>query len=218
MKVDEKQTKNALNRTAGFMKRHPIIYNLLLMALVGWGVIWIALIALDFWTDHGSTEVVPDMKGMSYPQAIQALEVAGLRPELSDSLYDNSVPPGTVLEQSPRANTKVKPNRTVYLTITAFSPKMVTLPSVADLSLRQARTTLEGIGLRNIREVSVPSEYKDLVMGVRYNGVPVRPGARIPTSAIITLEVGSGITMDADSTATADAAENDKDANVLDLE
>ena len=200
------------------MKRHPILYNFLLMILVGCGVLWIALLGLDIWTDHGEYEVVPDMKGLSYAQAVQALESAGLRPELSDSIYDQHTAPGTVLEQSPRARTKVKPHRTVYLTITAFSPKMVSLPTLTDMSLRQARTTLEGLGIRSIREVTVPSEYKDLVLGVKFNGVTIQPGARIPTSATITLEVGEGISLESDSIDAAEALESDMEATTLNLE
>lgn len=159
-------------------------------------LLWGALIWLDAWTDHGKYEVVPNIKGLSYDQAVMALESVGLVPELSDSLYDSHHEPGTVLEQSPRARTKVKLHRTVYLTITAFTPKLIALPSVTDMSLRQARTTLEGVGLRDIREVAVPSEYKDLVLGVKFNGVPIQAGARIPLSATITLEVGEGISLD----------------------
>ena len=59
------------------MKRHPILFNFLLIMLVGFGVIWMALISLDIWTDHGSYEVVPDMKGLSYDQAVKALESVG---------------------------------------------------------------------------------------------------------------------------------------------
>ena len=219
LQVEETQKKpNTLRRSISFMKRHPILYNFLLMVLVGCGVVWMALIGLDIWTDHGSYEVVPDMKGLSYDQAVKALESVGLRPELSDSIYDQTSPPGTVLEQSPRARTKVKPHRTVYLTITAFSPKMISLPAVTDMSLRQARSTLEGLGIRNVREVTVPSEYKDLVLGVKFNGIAVQPGARIPTSATITLEVGEGLSLDVDSVETAEAMESDREATTLNLE
>ena len=40
--------------------------------------------------------------------------------------------------------------------------------------------------------VSVPSEYSGLVLGARFNGVSLRPGAKVPISAVITLEVGGG--------------------------
>lgn len=66
---------------------------------------------------HGKYEIVPNLHGLSYAQAEKALKAAGLQVELSDSVYDKSTAPGTVLEQSPRAKTKVKPNRVVYLTV-----------------------------------------------------------------------------------------------------
>ena len=72
--------------------------------------------SLDVWTGHGKYEVVPNMRGLTYNQASAALAAAGLNVELSDSIYDEHTQPGTVLDQSPRPNTKVKPNRVVYLT------------------------------------------------------------------------------------------------------
>ncbi len=183
---------NKLRDKLGFVKKHPILFNFLLILLAGWAVVWITLIALDVWTGHGKYEVVPNLKGLSYSQAQKALMATGLNAELSDSVYDNATAPGTVIEQSPRAKTKVKPGRVVYLTINAFSPKMVSVPSLMDMSLRQARSVLEGLGIKNIKESYVPGEYKDLVMGVKFNGIQLNPGARIPATATVTIEVGRG--------------------------
>lgn len=193
------EEKKSTNQPMNFMKRHPILFNLLLIILVGFGVVWMALIGLDIWTGHGKFEIVPDIKGMTYDQAATALEAAGLKAELSDSMYEATKLPGTVLEQSPRANTKVKPNRTVYLTTTAFSPKMVTVPVLTDMSVRTAKSALEGLGIKEISVTYVPSEFKDLVMGARSNGKPLEPGARIPITSRVTLEVGEGISSDVDS-------------------
>ncbi len=200
-----------------FIKRHPILFNLALIALAGCCVVWLALVWLDVWTEHGKYEVVPDMRGLSYGQAVTALRAASLQAELSDSIYDEKTRPGTVLEQSPRANTKVKPNRTVYLTVNAFSPKMVSVPDLADMSLRQARSILEGIGIKNIREQYVHSEYRDLVIAAKFNGIILQPGARIPSSATVTLEVGEGIANEADSIAATEAILGDEEAAELDI-
>ncbi len=209
--------ESSKQNNGNFIKKHPILFNFLLILLAGCGVVWITLVWLDIWTEHGKYEVVPNIKGLSFEQASSALLTAGLIPELSDSIYDDKTRPGTVLEQSPRANTKVKPNRTVYLTINAFTPKMISVPDLTDMSLRQARSTLEGIGIKNIREHYVVSEYRDLVLGVKFNGVALKPGARIPTSATVTLEVGEGIAGDADSEAVAEAILGDEEAAELDI-
>ncbi|MDE6115573.1 PASTA domain-containing protein [Barnesiella sp. WM24] len=211
--MEETSKQNKRN----FIKDHPILFNFLLILLAGCGVIWITLIWLDIWTEHGKYEVVPNIKGLSYEQAATALRTAGLEPELSDSIYDDKTRPGTVIEQSPRANTKVKPNRTVYLTVIAFTPKMISVPDLADMSLRQARSTLEGLGVKNIKEQYVASEYRDLVLAVKFNGVTLRPGARIPSSATVTLEVGQGIANEDDSMSVAEAILGDEEAAELDI-
>lgn len=200
-----------------FKKSHPLLFNILLMVLTGCALLWLSLLGLDLWTEHGKYKIVPDMKGYTYAQAVEALHAAGLQPELSDSIYDDKSGPGVVLEQSPKPNTKVKPNRTIYLTINAFSPKVISLPSLVDMSLRQARSTLEGLGIRHIQERYVPSEYKDLVLAAKFNGVTLEPGARIPTTATITLEIGEGLVNPNDSIAAAEAAQDDAQASEIDI-
>lgn len=182
-----------------------IILNLLLMAVIGVGLIWLALGWLNIWTGHGHEEVVPDVKGQSYENARMILEEAGLSVELSDSVYDSKARPGTVVDQNPKVNTRVKPGRTIYLTINAFSPKTVSVPALTDISSRQARSILEGLGITNVVEESVISEYKNLVLGARYNGKRLTAGARVPVNARITLEVGDGMPELPDSIAPTDS-------------
>lgn len=147
---------------------------------------------LDKWTRHGDTIIVPSVKTFSYAKASQTLEAEGLLAILSDSVYDKRTAPGTVIEQNPKAGTVVKEGREIYLTINAFSSKMVTLPSLTDISVRQARSILEGLEIKKVVEKRVPSDFKDLVLAVRYKGVRLSPGARVPVSATIELEVGEG--------------------------
>ncbi len=86
------------------------------------------------------------------------------------------------------------------------------------MSLRQARSTLEGLGFEKIRELYVPSEYKDLVLGVRFNGIELDPGARVPASASLTIVVGEGITEESSDTIVDMAVADDTEAEVLDLD
>ncbi len=169
-----------------------ILLHIGLMILVGLAIAWMAMLWLDKWTRHGDTIIVPSVKTFSYAKASQTLEAEGLLAILSDSVYDKRTAPGTVIEQNPKAGTVVKEGREIYLTINAFSPKMVTLPSLTDISVRQARSILEGLEIKKVVEKRVPSDFKDLVLAVRYKGVRLSPGARVPVSATIELEVGEG--------------------------
>lgn len=180
-------------KKGNFISRHPIIFNLLLMMVAGFILLWVSLVWVDSWTGHGEYRIVPDVRGLTYSRAAEILEDGDLIGEISDSVYDATVAPGTVIIQNPKGSSKVKPNRKVYLTISAFSTKKVSVPNLIDVSLRQAQSILEGLGLTNVKIVNVPSEYKDLVVGVKFNGVPLNAGTRIPLTATVTLEVGEGI-------------------------
>jgi beta-lactam-binding protein with PASTA domain len=97
------------------------------------------------------------------------------------------------VEQIPIPSAKIKKGGAVYLTLVAYTPKMVTIPDFYDVSERQARSMLEGLGIHQVLTVTVPSEYSGLVLGTKFNGVSLRPGAKVPVTAVITLEVGGGM-------------------------
>ncbi|WP_303036458.1 PASTA domain-containing protein [Duncaniella muris] len=163
-----------------------------IMIIVAVAIVWLAMLWLDVWTRHDDTITVPPVKTLSYGEAAARLDQHGLVAVLSDSVYDKSTRPGTVIDQNPKVGTIVKEGREIYLTINAFSPKMVSLPTLTDISLRQAKSILEGLEIKKVVEKRVPSDFKDLVLAVRYKGTRLSPGARVPVNATIELEVGEG--------------------------
>lgn len=170
-----------------------ILLHIGLMVIAAFAIGWMAMSWLDIWTRHDSTITVPSVKSLPYSEASVLLDAEGLVAVLSDSVYDKSTRPGTVIEQNPKVGTVVKEGREIYLTINAFSPKMVTLPALSDISVRQAKSILEGLEIKNVIEKRVPSDFKDLVLAVRYKGNRLSPGARVPVNATIELEVGEGV-------------------------
>lgn len=173
-----------------------VLVNLLLMMAVGVLLVWIGTIWLDSWTNHGESIEVPDVKGLQYDTACEALERSDFEVVLSDSIYDAKTKPGCVIEQNPKVGTKVKMGRTIYLTVNAFSPRSVTVPALTDVSLRQAESILEGLGIKDVVIKEVPSEFKDLVLSATRNGQRLMAGARIPVNSRIVLEVGAGLPED----------------------
>ncbi len=177
-----------------FYNNHPIISTLILMCVVTLLLLWGATIFMNRWTLHGSTAVVPDIRNKSFAEAQALLRANNLSIEINDSIYDRDAAPGMVIETWPKAGAVVKEGRQVYVTITAFSPKQVTIsmPLTGNVSSRQAMSYLRGIGISDIRLESVPSEFPDLVMGARYGDTPLTVGSVIPITSTVTLEVGSG--------------------------
>lgn len=170
-----------------------ILLHIGLMLIVAVAIGWLAMLWLDVWTRHDSTITVPTVKSMTFEKAERILADEGLVAVLSDLVYDKSTRPGTVIEQNPKVGTVVKEGREIYLTINAFSPKMVTLPTLTDISVRQAKSILEGLEIKNVVEKRVPSDFKDLVLGVYYKGRRLSPGARVPVNSRIEIEVGEGV-------------------------
>lgn len=193
-----------------------VLVNLLLMFAVGVLLVWLGTVWLDSWTNHGESIEVPDVKGLQYNAACETLEKADFVVVLSDSLYDTKTKPGCVIEQNPKVGTKVKMGRTIYLTVNAFSPRSVTIPALTDVSLRQAESILEGLGIKNVVIKKVPSEFKDLVLAATRNGQRLLAGARIPVNSKVVLEVGAGLP-DENLSADSDSAANTVSVETLDL-
>lgn len=200
------------NRIANIYRRFPVWSNIVLIALAAIILVWISLVFLDVWTHHGDNATVPDIKHQTYEQARLTLAESGLSIEIADSIYDTSIAPGTVVESWPKAGAVVKAGRNVYVTVTAFSPKEVTITRpITGVSARQAVSYLNALGISNVRMVNVPSEYPDLVISAHAESRPVGVGSMLPVSATVTLEVGIAIEEEApaDSISAEDAIEQE---------
>ncbi|HIY49335.1 MAG TPA: PASTA domain-containing protein [Candidatus Barnesiella excrementavium] len=164
------------------------------MIIVFFLLIALTLYGLKLYTRHGKAVLVPDVKAMALPDALRILDREGFRYDIIDSLFVDEAVPGTIVEQTPAGGSKVKEGRIVYLSINAYSPRMITCPKVTDMSMRQALSTLESRGLTDVRIQEVPSEYPDLALGLQYRGETLEAGDKIPAGSTVTLLVGNGVT------------------------
>ena len=84
-------------------------------------------------------------KNIDYAKKI--LESEGYRSLISDTLFSSAYEIGTVVDQYPTPNTRVKEGRTIRLKI-AQPEKMVSIPDLIGRSLRSAELALGQIGLQ----------------------------------------------------------------------
>ena len=174
--------------TAGYITKRILLAILIFVALS-----WITLIIIDFYTQHGESVTIPDLQGLYVDEAENILDNYDLDALVIDSVYVKDKPLGTIVEQIPAANSSVKKNRSIFLVVNKLQVKMIPLPDVNDVSYRQADALLKSLGLRVSGVVYSPSEFKDLVIDVRYNGAHVAPGTRVPEESSLVLVIGSGL-------------------------
>lgn len=183
----------------GFFRNHPVISNVVVIMLVAFLGIWIVYLSLQLFTKHGASNTVPGVENMTYTQAIQELHKHGFRVDIRDSVYNEEVKPGYVIEQFPKSGSTVKPGRKIFLYINAVSPKEVvvdpdnnpTEDALKGYSMRQGRSRLEELGFKNIQIVHVLGD-NDRVLKITANGKTVRKLQKVPVNARIVMEVCDG--------------------------
>ena len=194
MSNNKDNSKSGFDR---FRDRHPILLNSALMvaALVVLG--YIALLFIDVFTSHGQQVQVPDVRNMPFEKAVEILEDAGLRWEISDSttFYEN-YKPGTVIDQDPKAKSYIKKIRIIYLSVNAMHAPIIPLPKLVELPGRQGMATLKAMGFKHVDIDSVASEMAGMILQVTVDGHNVAPGTPVSVNSLIKITVGDGSIVD----------------------
>lgn len=199
----------------GFVRRHPVLTNLIIIILVALAGLGIIYLSFAIFTRHGESSVVPGVERMSYTQAIEILHSKGFRVDIRDSLYKEDEKPGYVIEQFPKSNSIVKPGRKIFLYINAVHPKEVVIDednnpredALKSISFRQGKARLEELGFKNIRVIKILGE-NDCISKIYANGKVVKKMQKIPVNARIVMEVFDGNLM-----AVRDSLQSDLDPN-----
>ncbi|WP_295767203.1 PASTA domain-containing protein [uncultured Mucilaginibacter sp.] len=154
-------------------------------------VVFIAYLSLGFYTRHGEGIPVPQLKGLTVDRATQLLEEQGFEYKI-DSVYVQDQPPGTIIEQDPDAGTKVKENRTIYLTMVTTQAPPVNLPDLEQSTYREAVAILSNNGLK-IGDTTYRSDIaRDRILEVRFGGQVIKTGQKLPKGSIVDLVLGDG--------------------------
>ncbi len=185
--------KERFKRIWAFIKTPVFWYNL--AGAVGFFLLFIFLgnSMLSRYTHHGESLTVPDVRGLTYEEAKQRLDDANLDYSILDSSFVLNKKPLSVLDQQPRANSKVKRGRTVYLTINAKVPPKIKMPDLTNTSFVQACQVLDQFGLRLGQKIYKPDLAKNTVLDQLSRGARIAPGADIVKGSTIDLVVGDGL-------------------------
>ena len=188
-----------------FFKKHYILKHLLLLIIVVVALFAGLVFWLENYTRHDEQKLVPDVIGMTEENAATLILGRELNYDIVDSVFRTGAMPGAVVDQDPKAETFVKKDRKVYLIVNAKSAQMTDLPEVIDLSLRQAQALLTGADFKIKEAIYKPSDYRDLVLEVLYNGKKVKAGESIPTFSELVLHIGDGGIQEVKDSITSDS-------------
>ncbi|MEK0422086.1 MAG: PASTA domain-containing protein [Bacteroidetes bacterium] len=161
---------------------------------------------MNWFTNHNVSVQVPNVVGLDIEEAIEKLDDAGLRYEITDSVYLEKTKKDAVSEQDPIAGSDVKPNRIIYVVVNALDKPKVKMPKLIDQSLTLAKVLIKnnGLELGNIEYIE-DDIGNNLVTKQTMNGSEVPAGKMITKGSRIDLIVVRNKTPEqdyVDSTAT----------------
>lgn len=174
-----------------FLKQKNFYINLLIIIVLSFFLLWLTIRLLNVYTRHGKVYELPDFSGMTIDEVKDEYGKA-YNFILIDSVYSKTHAPGTIVQQDPLPNSKVKHGRNIYYIIVAHTPEKTNMPNLNNLSLRQALVLLDSNGLI-VKELKYINHFaRNAICEQRYEGKIIKPGTEIIKGSKITLYVGLG--------------------------
>ncbi len=130
-KQDYKKPKRSfLSHVIAFLKHPGLWKNIGVLAAALLLVFFGFRSCLSLYTHHGEAIILPIFEGKQLEEAKRIAKDRGLKIEVTKGAFDPDRDPGLVVAQQPKAESRVKRNRTVYLTVLSDEAPMVRLPSL----------------------------------------------------------------------------------------
>ena len=155
----------------------------------------------------GTAFAMPLLEGSSKEEVYALCARRGLILSERPAEFDASLPSGYLLRQHPPAGTQVKSGRRVTVTFSA-GPRMVVVPELRGQTERQARLSLEDLGLVPGDLLRCPG---DTPAGDVLSSRP-GPGARVPLGGSVALLLSTGGGAGAGGYLMPDLTQRDLDA------
>ncbi len=193
-KANSKTKSEGKGGVIAFLKRRPLIANLVYMGIVCILLFLGVYFGLKIGTRHNSVIKVPNFMGMTLDNAECVAKNNDLQLVVRDSIFDVDLPGGTVVDQLPRISplreVTVKPGRKIYVTVNAYTRRKVDVPYVAKQTLRQALNQVQRSGLTIAK-----LEYKQDMTSTDYVMKQSIGNNEILPSTKLKVPVGTGITL-----------------------
>ncbi len=193
--MTEKKTANTAGKGGAKVQKKGffgnwIVRNLLAAIVIVVALVFGSMIFLNVVTQHNRVLTVPDFSNMTVSEAEFAAAQAGMRVEVTDSVFAKRMRKGAVRDQNPAPGAQVKEGRRILLTINALNAKKVTMPDLVGLSMRQALAELQSRGLVLGKLIYVTDMATNNVLRQLRGNREIEPGKVVDAETVIDLVLG----------------------------
>jgi UDP-N-acetylmuramate--alanine ligase len=115
----------SLFRTSYFWKNIGMMFGLLVVSFL------LLQTGLRMYTKHGDSVQVENYEGLILEEATQKARNQGFEVSVNTAPYTRDIPKGQVIDQEPNPLSRIKKNRTIYLTVIG-EPRSVQVPPFKD--------------------------------------------------------------------------------------
>ena len=120
-------SRSFLHRIWSFLLSRIFWKNLLYILIFFGAVLGITIVWLNLYTRHGQKLELPDYTGFQYADALKDAGDKSFRMAVTDSIHVVGKNGGEILQQNPEPFSKVKENRTIYVTVTKHSADQISI-------------------------------------------------------------------------------------------
>lgn len=153
------------------------------------GLIFGAVKWMDNYTANGYSKALPDFKGTHIDKLEQRFSEEKLRFVILYTITSDQYPKGVVVDQTPKAFSLVKDNRTVYLTVNSMENEKVRMPNLKDSGTKIALKKLKALGLELDSIWNVPGSLDGLIIDQLFDGESVAQGTLLNKGSKVVIKV-----------------------------
>ena len=185
-----------MEKVRKFFTKYPWVQHVILMIAISIVIVFLISLFIKIYARQGDEYVMPQfartdsLPGKTVSEAMAANDI-DLEFVVLDSVYQKGVKVGTILTQDPKAGTKVKKGRKVYVTVAASADADVVMPELNSLTVRQAVSELNHLGLKVGKITYVDDPLGNTVKEQSCQGRSVYAGQKVPHGSVIDLVVGN---------------------------
>ena len=153
---------------------------------------WLLVPVTESYTRNSEEFELKSFQSFTIKEASTELEELGLKYQLLDSVFTDSVPKGTIFTQNPIPGTLVKEGRLIYFTVNCSSSQKFEIPDVYNKSEREATNQLKSHFEVEIKRGENYSPVFSVVTMIKVGNHEVFPGQELIEGTKIIVYFGSG--------------------------